>query len=567
MRFRKLLLVVVLGGALIVVVSGASAGGRGPLDLTNIENANSKAVGMTQPNILSPELQVVIWAQGSYKLDGGTAQVPYYGYDANGPFIPTSFTGTNGLTATEAQKTEPDKNTYVVLPGLHGADGGYDYGTHFLFQGHEATAAGTGAAITRINLDADGAHRATLLATQTQANVPLHYIDGSTWDPWIKELILTTESKDTGGASPKPTPSIYQATPDYPSKVDDISNVLGRAGFEGVQNDDQGNLYLVEDIGGATGTGANANTKQPNSFIYRFLPKNRGDLTAGGKLQALQVKVNGSPLTFTTPAADINSPGYVALHNYSTSWPAKWLTISTTTSATPLPGADDNALAKAAGATPFKRPENGVFRPGSKFTEFWFDETGDTDNRTCAGGVSTLPACTSPKVSGGFGSVFKLTQSPTSDSGTISVFYNGDQAHAGIDNVTFFSRDQIAFVEDAGDTLHTQRNALDSAYMFDVTQDYSHGAQPIRFIAEGRDASATLDSELSGTGNEGDNEITGIFVSDGDPTTHGVLGAKIPAPFRAFGGWRAFWTQQHGDNVTYELIPTPKSSIFDLGNN
>jgi len=140
-----------------------------------------------------------------------------------------------------------------------------------------------------------------------------------------------------------------------------------------------------------------------------------------------------------------------------------------------------------------------------------------------------------------------------------------DRAHAGFDNVTFFSRDQAAFVEDAGDTLHGQRNGLDSAYMFDVTQDYSHGLQPIRFIAEGRDASATLDSELSGTGNEGVNEITGIHVSDGDPTTRGVLGAKTPKPFSPSGRWRAFWTQQHGDNVTYELVAAPKGSAGNDG--
>ena len=109
MRFRKVLLAVALGGAVVVAVTGASAAGRGALDLTNIANANPKTVGMTQPNILSPELQEVVWAQGSYKLDGGTPQVPSYGYDGNGPFIPTAFTGTNGLTATEAQKTEPDK--------------------------------------------------------------------------------------------------------------------------------------------------------------------------------------------------------------------------------------------------------------------------------------------------------------------------------------------------------------------------------------------------------------------------------------------------------------------------
>jgi hypothetical protein len=136
------------------------------------------------------------------------------------------------------------------------------------------------------------------------------------------------------------------------------------------------------------------------------------------------------------------------------------------------------------------------------------------------------------------------------------VLYNGDQAHAGFDNVAFFSEDLIAFVEDAGDTLHTQRNALDSAFAFDVTLDYSNAAnQPVRLIAQGRDPSATLDSGfvgMTGFQNEGDNEITGIHVSDGDAGTGGLLGAKIPSPFN--DGWRVFYTQQHGDNVTYEII-------------
>ncbi len=34
----------------------------------------------------------------------------------------------------EATKTEPDKNTYLVLDGQKGPDAGYDYGKHFLFQ-------------------------------------------------------------------------------------------------------------------------------------------------------------------------------------------------------------------------------------------------------------------------------------------------------------------------------------------------------------------------------------------------------------------------------------------------
>ena len=204
-----------------------------------------------------------------------------------------------------------------------------------------------------------------------------------------------------------------------------------------------------------------------------------------------------------------------------------------------------------------------MFRPGSGFTEFWFDETGDTDNRTCAGGVSALAACTSPKVSGGFGSMFRLTQSPKSDAGTISVFYNGDQAHAGIDNVTFFSRDQIA--RRRGRRRHaahaTQRARLGVHVRRDAGLLARGPADPLHRRGARRLGDARL--RALGTGNEGDNEITGIYVSDGDPTTKGVLGAKIPQPFSRNGRWRAFWTQQHGDNVTYELIAAPGGGSDD----
>jgi hypothetical protein len=575
MRFSGRLTAVAVVAIAAVAATAALATTPDGGSLTNVATANPKTVGASAPNILSPEVQEVIWAQGSMKLDGGTTAVPYYGYDGNGPLL--LALGSN----VEATKTEPDKNTYLVFRGgLKGPDPSYDYGTHFLFQGHELGSPGV---ITRINLDADGAHRVTLMSSQTDAGVPLHVIDGSTWDPFAERLLYTTESGVSGG---QPTPSVYLATPDFSSHVDDISNVTGRAGFEGIQNDSRGNLIVDEDVGGATGSGANSHTKQPNSFIYRFVPKNASNLESGGKVQALQVLVGGKPLKFTMPAsssaADVaaaadtdisgsNSSGYVALHTYGTTLATKWITISTTTSSTPLPGADDNALAKAAGATPFKRPENGVFRPGSNFHEYYFDETGDTDNRTCAGGGPApnpnQPACTSPNQTGGFGSIFKLAQSPTSDNGSISVLYDGDQVHSAFDNTAFFSKNNIAFVEDAGDTLHTQRNALDSAWMFDVTQDYSHGAQPVRFIAEGRDASATIDSGLGGTPgfqNEGDNEITGMFVSDGDTSIHGLLGEATPRPFKG-GKWRAFWTQQHGDNPTYELIPSPRGSSSSGG--
>jgi hypothetical protein len=46
--------------------------------------------------------------------------------------------------------------------------------------------------------------------------------------------------------------------------------------------------------------------------------------------------------------------------------------------------------------------------------------------------------------------------------------------------------------------------------------------------------------------------MTGIHVSNGDPTKDGILGAKNPEAWH--GDWRVFYTQQHGDNPTYEVI-------------
>src|SRR6185295_16332988 len=195
-------------------------------------------------------------------------------------------------------------------------------------------------------------------------------------------------------------------------------------------------------------------------FIYRYVPAHPGDLH-NGKLQVLQVlNAASQPITVASQTA-LNAPDEVALHTYGKTFDTKWVTIhdTATDGTTPF---NANLAAKAKNGTPFKRPENGVFRPGTRFGEFYFDETGDT-------------------------------------------------------NATSVENDT------AGDGLHTQRNALDSGFLFNVNQV---GADPIRWLAEGRDPSATLDSANGGFGkNEGDNEITGIHVSDGDPSVNGILGA------------------------------------------
>ena len=366
--------------AVCAAAAGANFGWGGDVqasDVTNVlgqPNTNSKFPQVARPNIVSPELQLMEWARGSYKAEnsvkspGGTT-IEYYGYDSDvvtaqgePAMVPNPLATAPG-NSLEAHKTEPDKNTYLVLRNQHGADPGYAYGNRFLFQGHEA---GPGY-LTRINLDADGKHRITIMAASmneckaspacngTPQALPNSF-DGSTWDPWAERILGAFEDGANGG--------IVAFTLDYPSHGVDLFNSLGRGGYEGIQNDSRGNVYIVEDVGGTTVD----NRRRPNSFVYRFVPVDPSDLTRG-KLQALQVlNKAGNPITFESQAAPGN-PDQNLMRTYSETLQTKWVTIhdteSTVTPPSPpsAPWPNANAAAKAFQATPFKRPENGVFRP------------------------------------------------------------------------------------------------------------------------------------------------------------------------------------------------------------
>src|SRR5882672_47072 len=143
--------------------------------LTSVPAANPKAAGYAPAHQLSKELRQVVVAHGTMPLENPDGITGWYGYQNDAPSpdnaaLPQIVPGTRAAPLTEAQKTEPDKNTYLVLKNQKGADPDYDYGTHFLFQGHEVAARDAQGrhlgSITRINLDADTAHRVTLMATR-----------------------------------------------------------------------------------------------------------------------------------------------------------------------------------------------------------------------------------------------------------------------------------------------------------------------------------------------------------------------------------------------------------------
>ncbi len=516
----------------------------GSVTLSSIDAVKSEEDKATETKLSAGITRTAV-AEGKMKLENPTELITHYGYAGDGPLSPAEGDVQSKDHNVEATKTEPDKNTYLVLKDQKGPDAAYDYGTHFLFQGHESgpkTRDGkTQGALTRINLDADEAHRVTLMATETEDGNVLPTIDGSAWNPFAKVLLLTSEEGNEGG--------VWQAGIDFPSKVKDISGITGRGSYEGVQIASDGSIWLVEDEGGKGGE-KTSHAKQPNAFLYRLVPADKSDLTKGGVLQALQVMDEaGHPIVFTEGKRDedILSDAMKALHTYGKRFKTRWITLHDTAKDGMEPF-DANAAAKAAGASPFKRPENGQFRPASDFREFVFAETGDTNAKSEANADH-----------GGFGGVFKITQpSASANDGELTLVYRGTLEHTGFDNLSFLTADQLAVAEDAGSKLHGQREAFDSLYAIDLATDYGKdGApQPVRFVAEGRDGAATLDSKLirmgdSGFQNDDDNEITGIHVSDGDASVEGLIGTKAPQAFNE--NWRVFYTQQHGENITWEL--------------
>ena len=513
----------------IVGLTGATAladedEGIGKIKI-GVPNAVTPVTGVVQPTLIDPDFATRIVAKGTDPLENPSGVITKFGV-----LLP-------------AVNTEPDENTYLRFPQSPGGPTpGFNYGQHFLYQGHEN--AGNLAYVTRINLDVtDPAHRITLLTPVNPATnlTGFNRIDGSTWNPFTKTLLFTQEDSNVGG--------VIQITPNWPPKVTTLYQFLGRAAYEGIHSDDNGVIYMVEDAAGprpgglATIDGVpNVPLRlaaQPNSFVYRYVPNNPERIEDGGKLQALQVLVDGNPVVFNAadPVGDIIAPTQRKLHTPGTSWPIKWVTVHTSNKDDPPGNAfNANAAAKAAGATPFKRPENMAWLPGSGFRTFYFSPTGDTDAPT--GQVPQLAA------RGAWGSIFRVdlrddddNQEHRKDGATISIFILGDQEHNSFDNVAFANERQLLAAEDRGDTLHDQLQKLDSVWAFDVKNGHA-----LRFIALGRDLSA------AGSGAE-DNEPTGIYVSSGSSRKEGLLGTE-----ESLEDARGFFTKQHGDNTVFEII-------------
>ncbi len=167
---------ILLASVSLIAIAGAAAP-AGAADFTPVPSPVAKVEGTASANALAAGLIEVPVAVGTMPVENVSGAFPFYGFAGDGSMIPAYGAVQQKDVLIEATKTEPDKNTYLVLTGATGPTAGYDYGTHFLFQGHEngpKDADGNSLGhLTRINLDADEAHRVTLLAEKDVNDAPI----------------------------------------------------------------------------------------------------------------------------------------------------------------------------------------------------------------------------------------------------------------------------------------------------------------------------------------------------------------------------------------------------------
>src|SRR5262249_8365415 len=130
-------------------------------------------------------------------------------------------------------------------------------------------------------------------------------MDGSGYDPFTDSMLFTSESGANGRVVQVPVHWTSTALPLSPSAIPAPHGSIGRGGYEGVVLDRLGEVYLAEDVGGSNinDNGTATTVRQPNSFIYRFVPSSSSSLTAG-KLQVLQITDAGTPITWHDPVAN-----------------------------------------------------------------------------------------------------------------------------------------------------------------------------------------------------------------------------------------------------------------------
>ena len=466
--------------AIAGVAAVASAHG-GPA-LSDAGPANTKTAGITLPDKLSPQWREITVAQGSNALENPSATSGYYGYYNDGPMLPAPgdvqapgttsrrrrASPTRTPTSSSRASTAPTRSTTTARTSSTRATSSTRPSGE-LHHAHQPR--------RRRGPPGDEARR-----DRGRRQTPMPEIDGSTWDPFAQRLLFTTE----GGAERRRR----RGDARLPVQGHDA---LGRARpgrLRGHPERQYGNVYIVEDVGGAGRQGQHA--RQAAEQLPLPLPAVRPDQPRQGRQAA---GAAGRVARASGPDRLPRRPGRRRhplarhrkdLHTYGHDFKTTWVTIHDTPEDGTARRSTPTRRPRRPAARRSSGPENGQFKPGIEFNKFFFAETGDTTLTTEAGTQY-----------GGFGAIQELHAEPEERQGHAAALLPVGQDALELRQRHVLRQDardlrpghgrrpaQLAQRARLGLPVRRQRRLL------------AGGAQPVRVIAEGRDPSATIDSAI-----------------------------------------------------------------------
>ena len=429
----------------------------------------------------------------------------------------------------EATKTEPDKNTYLVLARPERRRPELRLRHALPLPGPRAAA--SPGYITRINLDADGAHRVTLLATADSTRRSA--AGRSTARPGIRSRSACCSRTENGAERRRLAGDAGRSR----RSVEDISGVARPRRLRG--HPERLERQPLDRRGRRRRRRARCNTiaRQPNSFVYRFLPNDPRDLDrrqaagAAGDLAAHARPADRVPRRTGRrrhPLGRRRRPAHLrqGVHRRAG---------SRSTTRRRRHGA---VRRQRAGEDAARRRRSSGPRTASSGPA-----------RTSPSSSSTRPATRTPRTRGRL-ALRRLRRHPQADAvhapaatpASCRSSTCGDVVHTGLDNIAFWddeprscSSRTPATACTPSATRSTRPGSSTCGRLLEPGDQPARGCS--RRVATRRPRSTPrLGGRRHGFQNEGDNEITGFHVSDGDPTTRGILGAKLPQPLHDAAG-------------------------------
>ena len=250
---------------------------------------------------------------------------------------------------------------------------------------------------------------------------------------------------------------------------------------------------------------------------------------------------NGQPITQASQTA-LNSPDQLALHTYGAQFDTRWVTIHDTAT-------DGTTLVQR------QRPGHGRRRHAVQATGERTVPTRIALRRVLLRRDRRHRTHQPRERHGrrlGVGVPAAASRPGRRHRHAVAVL-QGRPVNAGFDNVTFLSKNLVTFVEDAGDTLHTQRNALDSGWVFDADPRLLQRRDPAR--SGGSPRAATRRPPSTPPRRYGQRRRQRAHRRPRLRRRPGPGGhpRRQGPPAQQRSKWRWFYTQQHGDNATYEV--------------